>query len=325
MFYVFNSSFFSEKKRSVSGYNNYAAKTSWAKRILIALSILMLLVLIAIPLFDPQTEEFRITFDQIDYDNNDEGPAMINPRFQGVDNNGQPYNFTADKAKNVQSNIVEMTKIRLNAQMDNERWIYLTSNKANYNKIENYIELFDEVDLFTEDGYQLRSPYLRINIKNRKVFSDKGVKGRGSFGKITSDIFKADDNGKILKFEGNVNAIRDNMIMKSDEMIVHYNENRAENDDASSISKVIATGNISLDTPTDNAKSDNGVFDLTSNIITLTNNVVIEKGKNIVKGDTFVYNVNTGVGTLNSPSDLKRTGKNNKSRVKGVFVPGNEN
>ncbi|MBC8049527.1 MAG: hypothetical protein H7X92_05180, partial [Chitinophagales bacterium] len=47
-----------------------------------------------------------------------------------------------------------------------------------------------------------------------------------------------------------------------------------------------------------NASSDKAVFDMKSQTVTLTENVIVTQGKNIIKGDRLVIDVTTGKSTF---------------------------
>ncbi len=137
-------------------------------------------------------------------------------------------------------------------------------------------------------------------------------------------------------FTGTVEAVQGDMKLNADKMTVFYaqnnNENSKKNTPASpsagasnSIEKIKATGNVFLSTPTETAQGNYGDYDLNTKTIKLNEEVVLTKGKNVVKGDFFVYNQETGhskvwyAGTTKTNSV---TGESNKSeRVRSIFVP----
>ncbi len=58
-----------------------------------------------------------------------------------------------------------------------------------------------------------------------------------------------------------------------------------------------------------------GVFDMKTNTVTVTGNVVMTQGKNVLRGDRLVVNLTSGVSRVES-------GKNGHGRVEGLFQPG---
>ncbi len=104
-------------------------------------------------------------------------------------------------------------------------------------------------------------------------------------------------------------------------MTVYYSKKGSKaNNDANSISKIEASGNVFLITPEETGQSQLGVFDVDQNIITLTQNVILTSGKNMVKGDKLVYNLTTGQSKMDSNT---ATTSEKKGRVRGIFMPSN--
>ena len=64
------------------------------------------------------------------------------------------------------------------------------------------------------------------------------------------------------------------------------------------------------------ATGDLGLFDMETNTVTLTGNVVMTQGQNVLRGDKLVVDLTNGVSRVES-------GKNGQGRVQGLFLPGN--
>ena len=57
-----------------------------------------------------------------------------------------------------------------------------------------------------------------------------------------------------------------------------------------------------------------GIFDMKTNTVTLTGNVVMTQGQNVLRGDRLVVDLTSGVSRVES-------GKNGHGRVQGLFLP----
>lgn len=64
-------------------------------------------------------------------------------------------------------------------------------------------------------------------------------------------------------------------------------------------------------------RGDNGVYEASSETVTLTGDVVAVQGQNVLRGTKMVFNTKTGEGRMVGNS----TGVNAKSRPRGVFYP----
>ena len=63
------------------------------------------------------------------------------------------------------------------------------------------------------------------------------------------------------------------------------------------------------------ATGETGVFDMRTNTVTLSGNVVMTQGKNVLRGERLVVDLTSGVSRVES-------GKNGQGRVQGLFLPG---
>lgn len=149
---------------------------------------------------------------------------------------------------------------------------------------------------------------------------------------ISSDSLEVDQEKKLATFTGKVEAIQGDINLRSDKMVVHYNELQAdetqekpenENKDKeqrNTISKIEVEGNVFLSTPRETAKGNEGLYDVDKDQVILKGDVVVTKGKNVVKGDHLVYDLVKGTSKMvSSGKDVKKT-----ERVRGVFVPNEE-
>ena len=58
-----------------------------------------------------------------------------------------------------------------------------------------------------------------------------------------------------------------------------------------------------------------GIFDMKANTVTLTGNVMMTQGKNVLRGEKLIVDLTSGVSRVES-------GKNGTGRVQGLFLPG---
>ncbi len=83
---------------------------------------------------------------------------------------------------------------------------------------------------------------------------------------------------------------------------------------AQKIRRLEAIGNVVVTQKSQTASGNLGIFDMKSNTVTLTGNVVMTQGKNVLRGDKLVVNLTSGVSRV----ELARNGH---GRVEGLFVP----
>jgi lipopolysaccharide export system protein LptA len=165
------------------------------------------------------------------------------------------------------------------------------------------------------------------------------------------------DNLEVLQhenkaiFKGNVIAVQGQIRLTGDTMIVHYRQKTDQpagaqpakpaptpapaNPAAANSSPVAAQGamgaitliemegHVFAATPEESAKGDKGDYQVDEKLLHLTgDNVTLTRDKNILRGTALVYNLETGRSVLTNNG--AKVGGTNGGRVRGVFVPNEE-
>ena len=127
----------------------------------------------------------------------------------------------------------------------------------------------------------------------------------------TSDKFVADLNGKTGQFVGNVVVTQCDTKLRADTVRITTVNNQAD--------KVNASGNVVVDSPkSGTATGQTGVYDVPKKIVTLNGNVVLKKGKDVMRGPQLIVNLATGQANLGSGGAIPGTPG---GRVQAVFAP----
>lgn len=133
---------------------------------------------------------------------------------------------------------------------------------------------------------------------------------------IVADGLEVLQKDQIALFTGNVIANQADTEIKADSMKVFYGaKDKASNPDAPSISKIEVVGNVRIKTKAEIASGQEGVYDVTSGMVTLTGNVSLTKDGNIIKGGSLLIDLNKGY------SKIINDGKSEGGRVRGLFTP----
>ena len=106
---------------------------------------------------------------------------------------------------------------------------------------------------------------------------------------ISADGFQADTKGKTVTYTGNVRAEQGEIRMRADKM---------KYDDPAN--KIYANGKVVVDSPNSGTVTgDNGVYDLTKKLVTLSGHVVLHKqGQATMSGSLLTVNMVTGIANL---------------------------
>lgn len=143
--------------------------------------------------------------------------------------------------------------------------------------------------------------------------------------KIEANSLEVRDKDKTAVFSGNVVVIQGDTTMRCRELIVHYEggmiaadpkaPKKQQNAPAQRIRKLEANGGVIVTATDQRATGDRGVFEMQTNVVTLTGNVVVTQGPNVMQGDKLVVDLTSG------RSRLDAVKKGGSQRVQGLFVP----
>jgi len=150
---------------------------------------------------------------------------------------------------------------------------------------------------------------------------------------INADQLEVRQQDNIAVFTGNVIAIQGDTKLKSDVMTVHYRKKEGAAASSSSgggafapgqnsVERIDVDGNVVIITPTETATGDHGIYQVDARQVKLTDHVVLTRGKNVLKGDTLVHDLDTGKSVINSPfHQNEATPGAINGRVRALFVP----
>jgi len=164
---------------------------------------------------------------------------------------------------------------------------------------------------------------------------------------IESDNLDVRDNQNIAIFTGNVVTVQGDTTLRSDKLTIYYSPDKpaqnaapangqqaqkpaAQGDQQASgqgstgknesaagrkIDKLDAVGHVIVTSKDQRATGTHGVFDLVANTMTMTGDVVLTQGENVIRGTHLFSDRNTNVTRV----------EGGKQRVRGLFIPNNNN
>jgi lipopolysaccharide export system protein LptA len=120
---------------------------------------------------------------------------------------------------------------------------------------------------------------------------------------VTSDSLSVDQASGAAVFTGNVLAKQGDMRLSAGTIRVEYTA------DGKGIDSLIASGGVTLVSPTDAAEAAEAVYTIASGTVVMRGNVLLTQGNAAISGQNLTVNLKNGTGTM--------TGQ-----VKTVFRPG---
>jgi lipopolysaccharide export system protein LptA len=160
---------------------------------------------------------------------------------------------------------------------------------------------------------------------------------------IEAATLEVQDKNKMATFSGDVQVIQGDTTIKCQSLVVFYGAERGSGpgqtvvattpptasappgtkvppgtampQGAHDIRRIEARGGVTVISKDQNASGDLGVYDLKKKTITLTGNVVVSQGKNVLHGDRVVVDTTTGNAHIES-------GAASQNRVRALIQPG---
>lgn len=190
---------------SVRRYTRFVLFSKW---LLWVLALAMLIAVVATGWINSGDHGARLVFTSAQKSANSE-VVMLNPYYQGVDKNNQPFNVVADTATQKDPDTVVMHNVRADLTLKDSRWLALTAKQGVLKLNQKKVDLAGDVDLFYDGGYEMRSQTAKVDIEAGTVEGPDPVEVQGPPGTLKSDRFRVLEKGQVMWFEGHVKVVLD--------------------------------------------------------------------------------------------------------------------
>jgi lipopolysaccharide export system protein LptA len=146
---------------------------------------------------------------------------------------------------------------------------------------------------------------------------------------IEAATLEVRDKDKVATFSGDVHVKQGDTTMLCKTLVVLYEQEDGHGGKSKKkgmkaatpgpggeqkIKRLEARGNVVVTQKDQTATGELGIFDMPSNTVTLTGNVMMTQGQNVLRGDKLVVNLTSGVSRVESA-------KGGLGRVEGLFIP----
>ncbi len=135
--------------------------------------------------------------------------AVDNLRFKGVDSKNQPYSLTAAQATRPSAlkGVYDLTKPEGEITLKNGSWMDGKADSGRYDDVGKKVTLTGNVRIFRDDGYQITTDELHVDLNSSKAWGDKSVLIQGDFGTLQGIGFRFADSGKNVIINGPAKAV----------------------------------------------------------------------------------------------------------------------
>lgn len=127
---------------------------------------------------------------------------LLKPRFDSVDEKGQPYTIIADEAHRPEEGVVTLINPSGDIQLQNGRWLNAKALEGTYMQEAKTLLLEKDVALYESEGYVLNTQSLHVDLDKREISTQDDVSAHGPLGRIRSVGLNADLNVGLLRFFG---------------------------------------------------------------------------------------------------------------------------
>jgi lipopolysaccharide export system protein LptA len=143
---------------------------------------------------------------------------------------------------------------------------------------------------------------------------------------ISADQLELVDTDHTAIWKGAVEALQGRNRMHADQLKIFFEGDAAPGKPASGaapgrnwgkVKRVEAEGHVFFVSPDQTARGDHGLYEMASDTITITGDVIIAQGQSVVHGDKLVIDTKTNHATMVSSA----RGRGAPGRVRGIFYP----
>jgi len=134
---------------------------------------------------------------------------LVNPRFASTDAKDQPFSITAARA--VQSagdpSVILLENPVADITLTNGTWLAAEAEQGAYRQNADRLLLQGKVRLYHDEGYEVTTAKLLVNLKSREAWSDEPVFGQGPAGTLQASGLQAHAATEQLIFTGPVKLV----------------------------------------------------------------------------------------------------------------------
>jgi lipopolysaccharide export system protein LptC len=185
--------------RLSGGYSRFV---SAMKLLLPAVAVGLVLLVAVWPRLQLSLEHLRAAVPRLDL-SEARDLRMVNAHYAGIDKRHRPFVLTAEVARQTQANdLTSLEGPKADITLKSGAWLALTGDTGVYMSPGQLLDLFGNVKLFHDRGYELNTDSAHLDMAVGTAEGNDPVQGQGVFGDIASQGFRLLDHGQIIIFTG---------------------------------------------------------------------------------------------------------------------------
>jgi lipopolysaccharide transport protein LptA len=142
-----------------------------------------------------------------------ESVKMVNPRYSGRTADGLPFYLTADSATRTLADRNAVALVNPVLEFIRDEGLessFLVAKSGSYDDMNKILNLREDVDLETDDGYVCQTTHARIFARDKRIEGDEPIDCTGSFGRVDGQTYAIEDAYKTFIFKDGMTARIDN-------------------------------------------------------------------------------------------------------------------
>ncbi len=173
-----------------------------AKRVLPLAAVGLLATIALWPEFESAADRGRLAFRRV-LQVQPEALRVIEPRYQGVDEQSRPFTLTADVAVQAgDQDVVQLEAPRADLVLTDGGWVYVEARAGLYDRRGSNLDLAGRVTVHHDDGTQFVTDAAKVDLAAGGAAGDAPVAAQGPFGTLTAEGFRLRDRGQVVVFTG---------------------------------------------------------------------------------------------------------------------------
>ncbi len=192
----------------LSGRSGYSFFVVLMKLLLPALATALILLVVVWPQLTPDDDRFRISVSSISLEQAD-NLTMLNPRFDGIDNQNRPFRVTADLAIQDKSNdnLIDLELPKADMTMEDGTWLAIMAKSGRYHREAETVDLTGDVVVFHDEGFEVKTEFAHIDLTAGTAQGDQPVEASGPVGTLNSEGFRVENEGERIFFTGRAQMV----------------------------------------------------------------------------------------------------------------------
>ena len=192
-----------QSQESAADFVRRSQKVGWAKRLLPAAGLLLLVALAVAPEIGAGPDANRISYHLAPGESAIPASRLLGAKYHGTDAQGQPYTITAETAVELGPDDVTLKAPMGDITLKSGAWLMLRSATGTYRPQSGRLELAGGVTLYRNDGLILTTPTMVVNMHDGTAESDDPAQVQGPFGTLNAQHgFILTGRGSHVTFKG---------------------------------------------------------------------------------------------------------------------------